>query len=345
LAQSSPPTLVVSTSSCPESALVEQEILGLTPTLYRGVLSNQIHIQIDDTGAEYTVSVFDPNLRATKSFFDPARDCKRRVRFAAVFVVLTLMPPGIERQSTAEKLKDDSGTATADAIKSGGQSAQSDRAAATESPSRLSNMPEKLPTDGGENGGAGSRVPTKFDDRQTVTYDRLRMKSALRVEAAATLQRTPAVFRSLAMTGVGGEVRGLFGRGHLAVLVSIGYIKRSTFGVDGINGSMRRAPAVVGLQWRLRLHAIELSTEAGAVAMFEHVRGNGFLHSEQNSTVQVGARLGGAISTAYGRLVPYMGAYFSAFPLPQDLVTAPQGVVGTTPALELGITLGGSYAF
>ena len=68
MAQSSPPSFVASTSLCPEATQVEQEILGLTPTLYRGVLTNQIHIQMDDTGAEYTVAVFDGNLRATKSF-------------------------------------------------------------------------------------------------------------------------------------------------------------------------------------------------------------------------------------------------------------------------------------
>lgn len=316
MAQSSPPSFVASTSLCPEATQVEQEILGLTPTLYRGVLTNQIHIQIDDTGAEYTVAVFDPNLRATKSFFDPARDCKRRVRFVAVFVVLTLMPPGMDKQSTTSDTASESNAA-----------------------------PEKRTPISTDMSHAGRSVPTVIDDRQKVATILPRTASVARIEAAATLQRTPAVFQSLAMMGIGGEVRGLLGRGHLAALVSIGYIKRSTFGVDGVKGSMRRAPAVVGLQWRLRLRSLELAPEAGAIAMFEHVRGNGFLHSEQNSTMQFGTHLAGTMSMAYGRLVPYLGAYFNAFPLPQNLATAPQGIVGKTPALELGFALGGSYAF
>ncbi len=315
ITRATPQPLVASTSLCPEAAEVEQEILGLTPTLYRGVISNQVHIQISDTGAEYTAAIFDPELRAIKSFFDPARDCQRRARFVAVFVVLTLMPPGIEKELTIP-----------------------------DSPSQFTSAPEKRPSNSADTASGRYRVLENFYDRQVVATIMPRTASAVRIEAAATLQRTPAVFESLAMTGIGGEIRGLFGRGHLAALVSIGYIKRSTFGVDGIEGSMRRAPAVVGLQWRLRLRTLELAPEAGAIAMFERVRGNGFLHSEQNSTMQFGGRLGGTVSGAYGRLWPYFGIYFNAFPAPQDLVTAPQGAVGTTPAIELGTTLGVSYA-
>ena len=195
---------------------------------------------------------------------------------------------------------------------------------------------------------AGRSVPTVIYDRQKVATILPRMASVARIEAAATLQkRTPAVFQSLAMMGIGGEVRGLLGRGHLAALVSIGYIERSTFGVDGVKGSMRRAPAVVGLQWRLRLRSLELAPEAGAIAMFEHVRGNGFLHSEQNSTMQFGTSTWLArCPWLYGRQVPYLGRVLQRIPFAAKFkATAPQGIVGKTPALELGFALGGSYAF
>jgi hypothetical protein len=327
-----PSPYVNSTSECPAGAEVEQEIVGLAPTLRQSRV--EVRIQISDTGAEYTVDVIDPKLRAQKSFFDPARDCKRRARFVAVFVVLTLMPPGFDMPST-------------DVAPEAPPTQSPDKPSTPEvSPGTLSpstQVPEKPPSP--SVGRQRVQSSSAVDDGRASGTPQPRLKSTVRVEGALVLQWTPAVFQSLEMTSIGGEARGLFGRGRLAALVSIGYIKRSTFSAEGIHGSMRRMPAVVGAQWRTRLSRIEFETELGAVAMFERVRGNGFVHSEQNSTVQFGARLGAVVSSAQGRLVPYFGAYVSAFPLRQELLAAPQGVVGKTPTLDLSITLGGSYAF
>lgn len=100
LAQSAEPMaprgFVMGESTCPSAAEVVRETLRLTPPHRQHVYAEAVRVELQDLGPSYRLRLFEPELRAEKTYVDPGRDCTRRARFAAVFVVLTLMPPEVE---------------------------------------------------------------------------------------------------------------------------------------------------------------------------------------------------------------------------------------------------------
>lgn len=78
---------------CPEPAAVEREVLRLIPPERHELLQHGVRIEIDDLGDSYRVTVSNDGSAVKKRYSDRARDCEGRARFAAVFSVLTVMPP------------------------------------------------------------------------------------------------------------------------------------------------------------------------------------------------------------------------------------------------------------
>jgi hypothetical protein len=80
-------------NSCPTAAAVAAETWALTPPHPRAVLDELRDVQIEDRGASYRVVVTTVKGTKERIYRGPERDCEKRARFVAVFVVLTLMPP------------------------------------------------------------------------------------------------------------------------------------------------------------------------------------------------------------------------------------------------------------
>jgi hypothetical protein len=87
-------------STCPEPTAVEQAILNLVPPERHELLKRSVHVELEDLGDTYTVTVSKDDAPLQKSYTDPARDCAARARFAAVFVVLTVFPPELDSEPT-----------------------------------------------------------------------------------------------------------------------------------------------------------------------------------------------------------------------------------------------------
>jgi hypothetical protein len=90
------PKFTASAGVCPDPAAVEREILNLVPVERRDLLRNDVRVDIDDLGDLYRVTVSKNETSVKKSYSDKARDCEGRARFAAVFAVLTVMPPDLD---------------------------------------------------------------------------------------------------------------------------------------------------------------------------------------------------------------------------------------------------------
>ncbi|HVV16500.1 MAG TPA: hypothetical protein VHH90_04790 [Polyangia bacterium] len=77
---------------CPDERAVDRAITALIP---RGVgaLPESAMISIEDLGETYRVDVKADGVARARLFRDAIRDCEQRARFAAVFIVLTLLPP------------------------------------------------------------------------------------------------------------------------------------------------------------------------------------------------------------------------------------------------------------
>jgi hypothetical protein len=78
---------------CPTAAAVATETWALTPAQRRAVLDELRDVEIEDLGASYRIVVTTVKGTKERIYQGPERDCEKRARFVAVFVVLTLMPP------------------------------------------------------------------------------------------------------------------------------------------------------------------------------------------------------------------------------------------------------------
>lgn len=83
---------------CPDPKTVQQAVLNLIPPERHSLLARGVRVELEDLGDSYRVTVWKDGASVKKNYSDPARDCDGRARFAAVFTVLTLMPPelGVE---------------------------------------------------------------------------------------------------------------------------------------------------------------------------------------------------------------------------------------------------------
>jgi hypothetical protein len=88
----SPPRLVAS-GACPSSETVWSAITMLVPKRAIDALPSSAAIEVSDLGDDYRVTVTKNGAPRERTYRDTARDCEQRARFAAVFIVLTLMPP------------------------------------------------------------------------------------------------------------------------------------------------------------------------------------------------------------------------------------------------------------
>jgi hypothetical protein len=77
---------------CPDEQAIDRAITALIP---RGVaaLPESAATSVEDLGETYRVDVKADGVARARLFRDAARDCDQRARFAAVFIVLTLLPP------------------------------------------------------------------------------------------------------------------------------------------------------------------------------------------------------------------------------------------------------------
>jgi hypothetical protein len=90
---------VSGTGVCPAPRAVASAILQLTSEERRRQLPEQASVRVIDQGDSYEVVVQSERGESARSFDDESRDCERRVRFAAVFAVVTLLPPDILSES------------------------------------------------------------------------------------------------------------------------------------------------------------------------------------------------------------------------------------------------------
>jgi hypothetical protein len=99
-----PAPFVFGSVQCPDPKTVQQAVLSLIPPERYLLLERGVRVELQDLGDSYRVSVWKNGAVVEKTYSDPARDCEGRTRFAAVFTVLTLMPPelGLEPISKPE---------------------------------------------------------------------------------------------------------------------------------------------------------------------------------------------------------------------------------------------------
>lgn len=87
------PDFTFGVGECPNPKAVQHAILSLIPAERHELLRHGVRVELADMGESYRVTVWKQGTSVKKNYSDPAHECEGRARFAAVFAVLTLMPP------------------------------------------------------------------------------------------------------------------------------------------------------------------------------------------------------------------------------------------------------------
>jgi hypothetical protein len=80
--------------ACPSLPMITAAVAALVPHGGIDLLPPSGKVEVADLGDGYRVGVLARGVPRARVFQDDTRDCQLRARFAAVFVVLTLLPPG-----------------------------------------------------------------------------------------------------------------------------------------------------------------------------------------------------------------------------------------------------------
>ncbi len=84
---------ISSSGSCPSADAIWAAMASLVPAGALESLPRTAAVDVADAGETYRVRLTVGDAQRVRVYRDVARDCGQRARFAAVFVVLTLMPP------------------------------------------------------------------------------------------------------------------------------------------------------------------------------------------------------------------------------------------------------------
>jgi hypothetical protein len=283
----SPPPLRA-VGSCPSSEAVWASIATLVPGGTLEALPGAATIDLADLGDNYRVTVTKGEDARERIYRDAARDCGLRARFAAVFIVLTLMPPELMVEPPIK-------------------------------PPSVASVPVAP---------AVPPVETPLP--------------RFRFELGAFWDAAPAVFAAPSMASPGGELRSALGRRRLRVVVGVGAQTRARFNLGGLEAREERASLDIGLRAVRAFGRLDLGGEASVVSAIFRAQGTNTAGPERQTRLDLGARVGLVVRVGAPRtrLAPFAGVHATFFPSPYDIAARPQGVLGHTPSLWLGATVG-----
>ncbi|HEY6476291.1 MAG TPA: hypothetical protein VI456_06885, partial [Polyangia bacterium] len=90
-----PHSTITVSGSCPNAEAIWAAVASIVPAKDRDRFALSARIDVSDLGDSYRVAVNAAGIDRLRVYRDAARDCDHRARFAAVFIVLTLMPPDV----------------------------------------------------------------------------------------------------------------------------------------------------------------------------------------------------------------------------------------------------------
>jgi hypothetical protein len=92
---------VMVTGDCPSQEAIWSDIRAIVAPSDLGKVT-AARVEVSDLGATYHVRIVGDSGERQRTFRDVGRDCDHRARFAAVFIVVTLLPPDVLLESPPE---------------------------------------------------------------------------------------------------------------------------------------------------------------------------------------------------------------------------------------------------
>lgn len=330
------PLSIQGSGSCPAADAVRASIFQLTTAERRRALPPGSRVTIVDLGTRYRVSVVSEETRAEKTFADAARECDRRARFAAVFAVLTLMPPELGEEPES---KTNAGVPPA--------SSGSDVAAAQPSQSARPKSDESgVPAKAGATAAVLTPAELEHDaerDQGTTdhaTDDTPAAPKTVRLELFGLMEQGLVTDQSSSPRAFAGELRAAYTRGSLSPVLGLQYSAPSELTVGESLISTSRLQASLGARLSAVSGAFSWGGELSLLAALQQVRGIDVQQPAESSAFSAGLRASALVGLATGAVGPVLELHASLFPAPSTVIVLPRGESGHLPALWLGASLG-----
>jgi hypothetical protein len=299
------------TSKCPEAEAVWSTAVKLVPGAAAQLLAARPRVSVVDFGERYRVRVTTDGGVLERLYSDPARACDKRVRFAAEFIVLALLPPQLSEPT---------------------EGPTSAPAEAPVEPAETASTPSSPPP---------APPPPMPPDVRRQTQGEAARAPMVHLDLAGVAQASPPVLGAPGVLMWGGDLRVRIGSGRLGALGGIGYLPRVGFDAGDFRAAILRVPAMAGLWTRLLNRSFRLDASAAVTVAFERYEGVSPHSPSDASRLAPGVELGvTASSGAIAGLAAILRLTFAWNPLTGELAAVPQGDVAVTPSLWFGVALG-----
>jgi len=319
-------------SSCPDVDAVWANVVKLVTRAAPLLLAAKSRVSIVDLGDRYRVSVTAERGLLERVYQDPARECDKRTRFAAEFIVLALLPPVIADPTAgpdAPPVTIEETTPPPPSPEPTAPSAQSP--ASIPAPSPPPRDPSPVASDGP---GAASAPGGSVGVAPPIVG----------IELSAMGQASAPVLGARGLFSWGGELRLRVGRGTWAAVAAIGYLPQIDFTQNDLRLGMTRVPIVVGMRAQKSLRYVNLGGDLAAALDAERYEGLSPHSPETTWRVTPGVEANVIVSShALVGFAPFVTLKCALFPFVQSLAIAPEGDEAKTPSLWIGAGVGALF--
>jgi hypothetical protein len=320
-------SFVFGDGTCPDPLTLQSEVVRLTPEPRREELFERVRVDVTDGGDTYRVTLITNEDRQDKSFTDPNRDCAKRARFAAVFIVVTLFPPelDLEGNSPGESAP-------------GADSAPDEASVAAPSPT-----PRRAQESTPSTEGRPASPPESTSEQGS--EDELGFDPIARIEVGSEGGLAPRMRDAVGVRKLGAGVLAVLGRGGIRLTLGMGYTFPTRFDAGLVRVRMSELPARVGIRLPWESGSLGVALDLGLSGALRQVRGRDAVEPNEASGVGFGVRADfGVFYALTQRLQLLLGVHATLEPAPAELVALPYGSVGTLPWLWLGARAGFAVA-
>jgi hypothetical protein len=304
--------------ACPDPDLVWASATALVPSEAATLLAAKPRVEIVDLGMRYRVRVSTDGGLLERTYTDASRDCTARIRFAAEFIVVALLPPQLALLLGGE----DGGAPRALA----GATTATTAPSAVQAPTTPS-APPPAPSAAPARGNGPTEVPAPPGPTR---------EPIVRIEAAAVGELSPPAFRALDIFSWEGDLRARIGSGMIDAVVAASFAPERALQSRGFQGTFIRGAGAAGGRVRWWRRGFELSSDLALVVEYEHYRDTVVHNASARGLLSPG--LGATLSLATPT-VAHLGAFVRLqaewLPFNADVAARPQDF-GATPLFWFG---------
>ncbi|HSY24089.1 MAG TPA: hypothetical protein VK841_18310 [Polyangiaceae bacterium] len=299
---------------CPDEAAVWSSATAIVPSAAGVLLAARPRVTIADLGDRYLVRVVTDHGPLERTGVDPARECDKRARFVAEFIVLALLPPAAAIEETPP-------------APSRAPDAEPPSPASPPVPS-VSAPPPAQPT--------SAAAPNRAKPATT--------PPVFRVELGLATGLAPAVLGAFPAADWGGEARVRLGAGRWAATASATVLPKVAFTARGDRAGLSRVPLEAGVRAHMGTAWATFAADAALALAYEQYTGESTHAPQSASRWAPGVAVGAIASTPpVAGFAPYLRVSCALFPFVQSIVFAPETNPPNTPSLWFGASVGIAY--